>query len=252
MIATFRTTAISQKPPELSGYEWVNVHSWHPKTTQYFELCPYALKTDGNEENVCTPGVLFENFWQSCKVFRTVYDIEVYPHAQLRGNPAYLQWKYTCDKGKKTHLDENDNLTRDYFRWRKSIRACPCPIRYPNGYHRKTQTLFSYSRHRKGEKHLYSYLDAREKIYIKEYTRLVRNLPVYDTLLQKLRDGKNLLITEVDVPGPGKKGKSGEYIDEQGFYFATLSSLEELRADPSEPFGHGLCLAKALLDDLTK
>ena len=237
-------------------YKKVNVLSWHEKETEYFELCPYVLKTDGLEENITIAGVIFENYWQSAKVFETVYDIEVYPHHSLKGNAKYLSWKYTCknNTGQQINFDKiNNKLTDEYYDWRNSLLLCQKPIRYPNDIHRRHLTLFSLGyTFQNGEyiENRYNYIAARKAIYFKEYIRLIRKLPIYLKLLNEVKSGINILITEVDVPSKNKKGLFSKVVNENNIYNPTLESIEQLLHDPSEAFGHGLCLSYALLQDL--
>lgn len=51
----------------------------------------------------------------------------------------------------------------------------------------------------------------------------------------------------MDVPA---KRKYNEYlVDQSGIYYPDIDSVKELLEDPREAFGHGLCLALALLED---
>jgi hypothetical protein len=51
------------------------------------------------------------------------------------------------------------------------------------------------------------------------------------------------------VPANGKKGEYGKDSDEDNICILSLEKLKILMNDPSEAFGHGLCLAYALLQD---
>jgi hypothetical protein len=91
----------------------------------------------------------------------------------------------------------------------------------------------------------------REKeLYVKEYIRLIKVLPEYTKLLNKLKDGKNIMICEVDVPAKNKRGEYGNDCDDNNICFMSLEKLEKLLNDSNEAFGHGLCLAYSLLIDL--
>ncbi len=68
-------------------------------------------------------------------------------------------------------------------------------------------------------------------------------------LLSEVKNGLNIIIYEVDVPEKNKKGKFSEVLD-GGFYYCTLKKLDELLNSSEEAFGHGLCLAYALLEDI--
>ena len=185
---------------------------------------------------------MFENFWQGSKVFDRVFSIEVYASHFHRNNPKYLWWKYDAEEGGDIMYDsETKEVNYELWtKWRDSIWSCPNAIRYPNGYSNRWRTQFSLG---KGNVRL-SYIDARKQIYVKEYSRLSRKTPEFATLLNKLRSGKNLLICEVDAPREGKKGSYGLQKD------VTLEYLDELMNDGSEAFGHGVCLAKALLESI--
>lgn len=246
MIATRQVKSISEKcvPPE-DDYIVVNVFSWHKKDTEYYDLCPYHLKTDGKEEQSNDGDVIFENFWQGSKVYPLVKPIEVYPHPSFRGNPKYLMWSYTNEE---KHLDSKNNVLPEYFDWKKSLYECEKPIRYPNSYNLRHTCKFSLLVNKKGETEKLDYLSARKRIYCKEYMRLVRKMPSYAKLLKLLLKGKKLCIFEVDVPVDTKKGKYGLYAKGNVFY-ASLRKINNLLEDTSEPFGHGLCLAKALFED---
>jgi hypothetical protein len=87
---------------------------------------------------------------------------------------------------------------------------------------------------------------------MKEYIRLIRKLLIYHQLLAKIIKGQNILITEVDVPHKDKKGFYNKDLDNNNIYNPTIESLNILLNDSSEPFGHGLCLAYALLEDINK
>jgi hypothetical protein len=80
---------------------------------------------------------------------------------------------------------------------------------------------------------------------------LARKLDIYNKLLQKLKDGTNICIFEIDVPEKSKKGHFNE-VEDDNTYNCTSDKINLLLNDPSEAFGHGLCLTKALLEDLQK
>lgn len=90
----------------------------------------------------------------------------------------------------------------------------------------------------------------RKQIYVREYIRLVKKLPEYQTLLHKLKKGENIMICEMDVPAKNKRGEYGQGCDENDTCCMSIEKLELLLNDTSEAFGHGLCLAYSLLLDL--
>lgn len=257
MIVTKQTKGLNDAKDLNSGeYEKINVLSWHLRDTEYYEFSPYHLKTDGNEKNACLPGVLFENYYQASKVYRYVSNIEVYSHHTQKNNPNALWWKYTCPNGKELAFDDKTNsVTEGYYKWRNSLWACKNPIRYPVGFYERKNCLFAigYVKNEQGqyEEKRYNYLESRKNIYKEEYLRLVRKLPIYQKLLQKLLNGQKLMITEVDLPHSTKKGNYSKVVDSNNIYTATIESLDLLLNDPSEAFGHGLCLTYGLLEDFS-
>ena len=220
-------------------YIKINVLSWHKKDTEYYDLCPYVLKTDGNEDDENWSGIIFENYWQSLKVYPYVESIVVKPN--VKSNIVW--WEYETDR-KEIHF-EDDNVTDNYFKWRDSIWNCKNPIRYPNGYKNKSKCLFSRVLIN-GTERGYDYIKARKQIYVKQYMRLIEDMDSYKKLLKLLNKGKNLCIVEVDLPAPGKKGYYGLYANQN----LTVEKLKDLIDDPSESFGHGLALALSLLIDM--
>lgn len=247
-IITTQSKNIKHRPEVPNGYEYVNVLSWHKSDTKYYEMSPYFLKTDGNEIQVNDGGVIFENFWQGSKVYPIVYPNEVYPHYSKKGNPNYLLFKWDT---KESHYNkETDTINYDkYLKFRSAIFSCKNAIRYPNGYNHRSECVFSLIIDKNKTETRYGYQEARENIYVLEYVRLVRKLPIYMYLLNKLKTDPlyKICISEVDVPSPDKKG---HYKIPTNYFDCTLESIQLLIKDTSCPFGHGLALAYALLKDL--
>lgn len=96
------------------------------------------LKTDGNEICYNTGGILFENFYQGCKVYPSKYQMN---------NPKYLWWKFTpITLSGDIIIDNNNNINYDlYLNWRNSLWNCKNPIRYPNKIFRRKNTKFALS-----------------------------------------------------------------------------------------------------------
>ena len=239
-IITKRVTSLNESNSCLvpDDYEKVNVFTWHSKDSKYYELSPYFLKTDGKEELQNNGNILFENFWQGSKVYPIVYPIEIFPHYTLKSNRKYLSWEWTTTN---YHILEN-KVQENYFEWRQSIFNCNKPLRYPNGIKNRKSCAFSLL----GDKRL-NYIQARKEIYVKEYSRLIRNTNAYKTLLTKLCTNKNLCIIEIDVPSYDKTGmwKSNE----NNICYMSLDFLYQLQNQETYPFGHGLVLSMCLLED---
>lgn len=253
MIATQQIKSTTAKPiisSEYSDYEIINLLKWN--NSKWKALCPYLLKTDG-DELCCNPGgIIFENFYQGCKLYPEIYSNSVYASKYHMNNPKYLWWEYnTVSPDKDVLLNVDDTINYDlYFRWRNSLWSCPNPIRYPNKIHRRMNVMYSLVLDSFGHEHKLDYISARKELYMKEYIRLVRKLPEYDKLLNKLRNGSKLLLCEVDVPANHKKGNYGLNCMTCGTYTLSIEKLDLLLNDPSEAFGHALCIAYALLLDL--
>jgi hypothetical protein len=251
MIATQRIKSTSIKPTPYKDYEAINVLKW--SNSRWKSLCPYYLKTDGNEECVNPGGILFENFYQGLKVYPMITSTVVYASWRHTGNPKYLRWKYETVNTTGDYLinPSDGSFNKDlYLRWRTSLWSCPNPIRYPNNIHKRGQTKFSLCIDSNGNETKMDYITARKKMYVREYIRLVKQLPEYASLLSKLKAGKNIMLCELDVPATGKKGLYGkDVIDDVICTTLTIEKLEAMMNDGSEAFGHGLCLAYALLLD---
>ena len=136
MIATQQIKSTTSKPVFLEGYESINVLKW--KNSKWKNLCPYRLKTDGEEVCHNSGGILFENFYQGCKVYDIVYENRVYASRFHTNKPQYLWWEF------QPKTPSGDVLLQDgiidyelYYRWRKSLWECQNPIRYPNKIYRR-------------------------------------------------------------------------------------------------------------------
>lgn len=251
-IYTKRVKSITEKVIPKDNTYSVKVLSWHAKQSEYHMFSPFYLKTDGNEENVNIGGVIFENFWQGSKLFSKVFSCETYAHYTKKGDPKYLTWKYNTQNGEKgeEHINlKTGEIEPEYYTWRNAVFANKCAVRYPNGRNNRKLTQFTLLIKKDKTQERLNYLDARKHIYVKEYMRLIKKLPEYKKLLDIMKSGKDICIFEIDVPSIGKKGLYGKCVDKDGYYKADKKTIDELMDDTSEPFGHGLCIAKSLLED---
>lgn len=242
MITTQRIKSTTATPVKFENYEAINVLKWNNSKWKIFS--PYYLKTDGQESTGTPAGIVFENYWQGSKVYDVVFDIKAYPSKFQEGNDKYLLWSFESVDPKGDQLFKDGVINYElYYRWRDSLWGCKNAIRYPNGIHRRHRTQFVlYKDERLG------YLESRIRIYFTEYIRLIKTTQEYQKLLQKLRNGENLMICEIDVPAKGKKGHYGDCLDNDICHM-TIEKINLLLNDTSEAFGHGLCLAYALLTD---
>ena len=105
-----------------------------------------------------------------------------------------------------------------------------------------------------GNQSKYNYIDGWKEIYIREYSRLVRDLTIYKKLVEELKEtGKNIVFVELDVSKIGKAGLFGKLKDYGNNTFnITKDIINELENFDGEPFCHGLVLDKMILEDLDK
>jgi hypothetical protein len=240
MILTKQIKSINDKTPNLiinnKEFEGVNVLSWHKKDTPYYDLSPYELKTDGKEIVSNHGGIIFENYWQSLKIYPEVSEQEIYCHFSRKGDSRYLWYKYPYEK----HLS-NDCILPEYYKWRENLWNCKKPIRYPNGFSGRSKCKFAVVNDER-----LGYIDYRKKVYFTEYRRLIREKESFKKLVKKLKTGKNLVIYEIDVPALSKNGNFKE-VNDDGTYECTIEKLDVLLDSPEEAFGHGLALVYELL-----
>ena len=216
-------------------YERVEVMTYSCK--KWFELSPYSL-TDEKGRNM-------ENLWQFSKVYPKVPAVR---NTYSRFNPTVI-WQHPAE----THVDAKGNLTEEYQAWRKKGMENKYPVRYPVGFSREARASCLYSMDEDGKK--YDYVGARENIYLKLYSRLVKEEKKYQKLKKKWRSGTNLLIVEVD--GPRQESlehyrKNYDVPDDfivNNTMIANRENLTVMLNDTKHPFGHGYCLALTLLTD---
>jgi hypothetical protein len=202
----------------------------------YGDLGPYNL-TDNQ-------GRIFENIYQFVKVYREVpYTKEYYS----RYDPKVI-WEHPVE----THVDEHGELTPAYWQWREKGMNCEYHIRYPVGFKHRYECLYAIRDQNDLTK--LDYIEARKEIYVKIYCELVRKEQKFIDLKNRLDAGENLLIIEVDGPHQEslnyykeEYGVDDDFI-ENGTMLAIDENLMIMLNDPKHPFGHGYCLAMALLD----
>lgn len=206
--------------------------------SKYGVLGPYVL---ANEE-----GHIFENIWQFSKVYASVpKSVQRYS----RFDPTII-WDHPAE----VHV-KNGCLTPEYMAWRQKGMEAKYPIRYPVGQKDRHKCLYSLKT--PTDSRQLSYVGAREEIYLQEYCRLVKKEPLFQELVQFLKKGKNLLIIEVDGPHQEslgyyqeKYGVDSTFI-ENDTMLATEENLTIMMSDEKHAFGHGYCLAIALMESLS-
>lgn len=152
--------------PKVEGFE--NIPCWSRGEKPWKLLSPFYLTFKDGE--------IFENFYQSNKVWENV------------AKQKTKNWEWPAEK----HVDEMGNPNKSWERWHMALIKHKLPVRRPNG---KAVPLYSYFQ---GEK--LNLIEARKKIYIHYLKMIYRKTPTYLELLKKFRQGRNLLLIEPDGP----------------------------------------------------
>ena len=125
------------------------------------------------------------------------------------------------------------------------------PVRYPVGKNFSKNCIGAFLEEKEPVT-LLNYIDSRKQIYLPIYCDLAKKAPRY-SLLEKLHQGENLLIIEVDGPHQeslkyyqDKYQVASDFITNDTM-LVTVDNLKIMLNDPIHPFGHGYCLAAALL-----
>lgn len=198
-------------------------------------LGPYDLKTDD--------GVIFEGLYQFSKVYKKVPATTQY---YSRWNKT-ITWSHPAE----THV-VNNQIQPAYWAWREKGMANPYYVRYPVGFGNMHKCLFAI---KDGEPdRRLNYVEGRKEIYVPVYCELVKKQEKFYELKERLDAGENLLIIEVDGPHQEsleyykeKYGVGDDFI-ENSTMLATDEYLTIMLNDEKHPYGHGYCLAMALLD----
>ncbi len=209
----------------------------------WYSLSPYDLKT--------ADGVIHENLYQSSKVY-----------AHLPKSKQYYSrydHRVIWDRPAETHM-VNDNLNDSYKKWRDDLQDAKDAIRYPEGFHYRKNVKYSIDApyHATLEdlnnRPKLNYIEARKQIYLRYYLKLVKNVPAFIKLKSMVEKGVNIMILEIDGPHqeslPYYKDRYGVKNDfiESASMLATPKNLDIMLNDSKHPFGHGYCIAWALLD----
>lgn len=224
--------------PTLPDYETVIVTV--KRDSPWFPLGPYYLK----DEN----GYIFENIWQFHKVYRHVNEA-------LSGYSQWLRMMIVWRHPAETHVNEEGDILPEYFLWRKKGLTNMAPVRWPQWHVQRDK--YCYKSQQKplycfynGEK--LGYIEARKKVYLPEYIRLVKQHPLYQKL-KEMSKHHNLLIVEWDGPHQEsmeyykkKYNVTDDFIVDSTMN-ATAENIDLMLNDEKHPFGHGYCLAAALL-----
>lgn len=219
------------------------------QSSAYGSLGPYCLK---NEK-----GQLMENIYQGSKIYQNV------PNSVQRYSryDKTVIWEHPAEK----HIDEEEKPTEEYWNWRKKLFDNPYPVRYPvtfshrskcigaiwneddDGFGEENDTEFPVTK-------LLNYVESRKKVYVPVYCNLAKQDDKFTKLKEMLAERTNLLICEVDGPHqedmPYYKEKyniKNDFIVSNTM-LVNKKNIQIMVNDTKRPFGHGYCLALALLD----
>jgi hypothetical protein len=231
----------SYKDPKYDGFKSIICLT---KSTKYGSLGPYVLKDD--------KGRIMENLYQFARVYRRVpRSIQYYSrynNTVIWGHPA------------ETHVDIDENgeekPNQKYWEWRKKGMNNEWHVRYPVGYgNQHGNVLYALYENDGIMEGPFDYIQARKHIYVPIYTRLVKKEKQYQDLKQMLENGENLLIIEVDGPHQESLGyyrtkyqnKVNNKFIENSTMLINQQNIDIMLNDTRHPYGHGYCLASALL-----
>jgi hypothetical protein len=212
----------TKKQPITKGFTNILIH-----TTG--ELSPYEMMDKDN--------VIMETHWQFSKAWTTVEAIKQ-PLSQW--HPEIIRWEH----GHEIHFKDGV-ITPEYWAWRHKGFHHNRWVRYPNGYKLHGKAIGSVIG-TPDNYEIVGYIEARKRIYFTKYREIAIETDQYKDLKERLANGENIQINEVDGP---------KYTDEYPYNLVKDSSLEmneeilrNLINNESQAFGHGYTLAACLLD----
>nr|QBK85908.1 MAG: uncharacterized protein LCMAC101_05030 [Marseillevirus LCMAC101] len=220
--------------PSLKNCETIVVMS--TSYSPWSHLSPYCLKDE--------KGRILENVWQFSKVYAEVPESKQYKNRYTRE----VIWEYP----REVHMKKNE-LTPEYWIWRKKGMYCEHPVRYPVGYNHRHKCLFALKK-RSGSR--LDYIESRKAIYVPLYSKAVKKEPKFDKLVKMVQNGTRILIVEVDGPHQESSQYYSEKYDcpdnfiKHNCMKASEKNLNLMLNDGKHPFGHGYCLAQALIDTI--
>jgi len=215
--------------PSFEGFS--NVIVLMKSHSRWGVLGPYSLK---NEK-----GQIFENVYQFSRIYGNV----------LKTTQKYSRYdpKVIWEQDSEVHWKDGD-ATDEYWAWRKRGKNNEYAVRYPNGFKGKGENVKGVLVKTDEGYELVDYVEARKRIYCKEYCRLVRMEPLFKILKDRLKK-ENLLIIEVDGPKDPSYFKEKYNIEiENDTVLITKENINVFLNETKYSFGHGYCLACALLD----
>lgn len=202
--------------PVVEGFE--NIPAWSRGKGEWKELSPFYISFSN--------GTKFENWYQSFKVWEKV------------DKQNKKDWKWPAE----THVDKDGNPNSNWYAWHEALVNHDLPVRRPNG---KAIPLYSFWEGKK-----LGIVEARKQIYISYLKQLYRAHPVYQKLLAKVREGKNVMIIEPDGPYLDAYPEGLE-VDLSTLYnlIEVTNYAKEGYPEKYRPYGHGNVISMCLLED---
>lgn len=213
------------------------------RNNEYGGLSPYNLRDENN--------IIMENKWQFSKVYRTVPAVSI----PFSTNDKRIVWQHPAEK----HIDANGQLTSAYYAWRNKGFTQTNPIRFPVGMSLQARASCVCSYKPLPDLSIdvtrpLNYIEARKQIYCPEYVNMASQHEQFQMLRNMLNNGINLMIVEVDGPHDEsldyyrqRYGVDNNFIVNSAVD-VTIDNMRILINDDKHAFGHGYCLAMALLD----
>lgn len=122
-------------------------------------------------------------------------------------------------------IDENANITNEFYITQKKMYLNPLPQRHK--YTSKDKPLYSIWRDKQNNEHKIDYVTSRE-FYCHFYERETKNNPDFIKLKKMIEDGYNLMIHGYDA-------------------YNITKNIEDHYTDKYSPFGHELVLYTMLV-----
>jgi len=203
------------------------------------QMSPYVMRVDYQDHKP-----IFENLWQFSKIWPSGPAVK----QRVSHYNANLGMRWEHDAFDDHFDGKTGKPTDSYYEWRSKGWKNKRWVRYPTDYKNHPNALGSvYHNPKTGEVEILDYISARKKIYFSEYLKGLKKTQSFKNLKKKYDSGEYIRIIEVDGPKynpdayPYNLTKNyGINIDEE--------ILNDLINNPSQAFGHGYCIAAALLE----
>jgi hypothetical protein len=206
--------------PEMEGFTSILVHSSAKGIGG--PLSPFHLQNEKGQRQ--------ENVWQFSKLYRVVK------------KQTQKEWTHP----EEVHVDEATGEPNEaYWKWREKGMNHNRAVRYPNGFNGRHDCVCAIT----DDGQRLDYVAARKAIYCDFYVRHAQEHPSFLALKQRLEDGENLMIVEIDGPDYNLEFEPYTRISKQSpGLIMDEETTKMLLNDTRKPFGHGYVIAALLLD----